>query len=157
MPFSIYISCYIFLFLIRQNSSREELDFKSNLSRMKRAIEIYRAIRRSYLWIRLITAPSGLRTPTETGFCITDSLTLSHRRDSIERSGRHIRVSPECTAHIGIRGFRAIYVVGTDGFTSIERGVARRALSSPNFDPRCITTPMAFQGALFPARLQLQV
>lgn len=52
-------------------------------------------------------------------------------RVSRARSGRPIHVSPKCTAHIGIRGFRAIYAVGTDGFTSIERGVARPPAVSP--------------------------
>lgn len=55
---------------------------------------------------------------------------------------------PKCTAHIGICGFRTIYVVRADGFTSIERAVSRPTTRSfPNFVPRCITTHIAFQGS----------
>lgn len=35
----------------------------------------------------------------------------------VRRSGRLICISPKCTAHIGIRGFRTIYETGFDGFT----------------------------------------
>lgn len=60
-----------------------------------------------------------------------------HRRFVVikaKRNGRLICISLKCTAHIGIRGFRAIYVTRSDRFTSIECGVTWTAHSFPNLD-----------------------
>jgi len=61
-------------------------------------------------------------------FYADDSLPRCYR---IERSGSLIYASPKCTTHIDIRGFRAIYAAGADGFMSIKRDVVRSPAVSP--------------------------